>query len=93
MMAKAKARKPAKKKKAAVKKTKAVPTRANTKQTQLVAMLQRPDGATVAEIAKKLDWQPHSVRGAFVGVIKKRLGLDLQSEKVEGRGRVYRIAA
>jgi len=93
MMAKAKARKPPKKKKAAAKKTKPTATRANTKQTQLVAMLQRPDGATVDEIAKKLDWQKHSVRGAFVGVIKKRLQLDLQSEKVEGRGRVYRIAA
>jgi len=92
-MAKAKGRKPAKKKKTAGKKTKPVPPRANTKQTQLVAMLQRPDGATVEEIAKKLDWQPHSVRGAFVGVIKKRLQLDLQSEKVEGRGRVYRTAA
>jgi predicted ArsR family transcriptional regulator len=92
MMAKAKVRKPTKKKKAAAKKAKPVATRSNTKQTQLVAMLQRPDGATVEEIAKKLDWQPHSVRGAFVGVIKKRLQLDLQSEKVEGRGRVYRIA-
>ena len=91
-MAKAKARKSAKKKKTTAKKKPAA-TRPNTKQTQLVAMLQRPDGATVEEIAKKLDWQPHSVRGAFVGVIKKRLELDLQSEKVEGRGRVYRIAA
>ena len=89
-MAKAKARKPSKKTSA---KMKPAATRANTKQTQLVTMLQRPDGATVEEIAKKLDWQPHSVRGAFVGVIKKRLELDLQSEKVEGRGRVYRIAA
>ena len=90
-MAKAKARKPAKKKKTAAKKAKPVAARANTKQTQLVAMLQRTDGATVDEIAKKLDWQKHSVRGAFVGVIKKRLQLDLKSEKVEGRGRVYRI--
>ena len=92
-MAKAKARKPAKKKKTAAKKAKPTNTRANTKQTQLIALLQRPDGATVDEIAKKLDWQKHSVRGAFVGVIKKRLQLHLQSEKVEGRGRVYRIAA
>ena len=91
-MAKVKARKSAKTKKTTAKKKPAA-TRPNTKQTQLVTMLQRPDGATVEEIAKKLDWQPHSVRGAFVGVIKKRLQLDLQSEKVEGRGRVYRIAA
>lgn len=93
-MAKAKPRKPTAKKKAK-RATKAKPaaSRVNTKQTQLVAMLQRPDGATVDEIAKKLEWQPHSVRGAFVGVIKNRLNLKLGSEKVDGRGRVYRIAA
>jgi predicted ArsR family transcriptional regulator len=93
MMAKAKARKSPKKKKAAAKKTKPIATRANTKQTQLVAMLRRTDGASVDEIAKKLNWQKHSVRGAFVGVIKKRLQLELQSEKIDGRGRVYRITA
>lgn len=93
-MAKAKTRKPAAKKhKSAAKKTKPSASRAGTKQAQLVAMLQKPDGATVEEIAKKLNWQPHSVRGAFVGVIKTRLKLKLDSEKVEGRGRVYRIAA
>jgi predicted ArsR family transcriptional regulator len=93
-MAKAKSRKPVAKKKAKrAPKAKQAAGRANTKQTQLVAMLQRPDGATVDEIAKKLEWQPHSVRGAFVGVIKKRLNLKLDSAKVDGRGRVYRIAA
>lgn len=93
-MAKAKSRKPTAKKKAKRSpKAKPPASRANTKQTQLVAMLQRPDGATVDEIAEKLEWQPHSVRGAFVGVIKKRLNLKLDSNKVDGRGRVYRIAA
>ena len=93
-MAKAKSRKPIAKKKAK-RALRAKPSagRANTKQTQLVAMLQRPDGATVDEIAKKLEWQAHSVRGAFVGVIKKRLNLKLDSEKIDGRGRVYRVAA
>ena len=93
-MAKAKSRKPGAKKRAKrAPKAKQTAARANTKQAQLLAMLQRPDGATVDEIAKKLEWQPHSVRGAFVGVIKKRLSLELDSEKVDGRGRVYRIAA
>jgi predicted ArsR family transcriptional regulator len=92
-MAKAKSRKPAGKKKAKrTPKAKQAASRTTTKQTQLVAMLQRPDGATVDEIAKKLEWQAHSVRGAFVGVIKKRLQLDLRSEMIENRGRVYRIA-
>ena len=92
-MAKTKSRKPAAKKAKRAPKTKKVASRPNTKQTQLVALLQRADGATVDEIAKKLDWQPHSVRGAFVGVIKKRLNLKLESEKTEDRGRVYRIVA
>jgi stage V sporulation protein SpoVS len=56
-------------------------------------MLKRPDGATIDEIVKKFDWQPHTVRGAIAGALKKKLGLDVQSEKVEGRGRVYRITA
>jgi hypothetical protein len=92
-MAKAKSRKPTAKKKAKrAPKAAQAKGRANAKQTQLVTMLQRPDGATVDEIAKKLEWQPHSVRGAFAGVIKKRLDLKLDSEKIDGRGRVYRIA-
>ena len=67
--------------------------RANTKQAQLIAMLQRPDGATIDEIVKKLEWQSHTVRGAIAGTLKKRLKLKVESEKIEGRGRVYRIAA
>jgi hypothetical protein len=67
-------------------------TRANSKQAQLIEMLQRPDGATIDEIVKKFDWQAHTVRGAIAGALKKKLGLNVQSEKVEGRGRVYRIA-
>jgi len=67
-------------------------TRANSKQAQLIEMLQRPDGATIDEIVKKFDWQAHTVRGAIAGALKKKLGLNVQSEKVEGSGRVYRIA-
>lgn len=67
--------------------------RADSKQAKLIEMLKRPDGATIDEIVKKFDWQPHTVRGAIAGALKKKLGLDVQSEKVEGRGRVYRIKA
>ena len=66
-------------------------TRANSKQAQLIEMLKSPDGATIEEIVKKFDWQAHTVRGALAGALKKKLGLNVQSEKVEGRGRVYRI--
>jgi predicted ArsR family transcriptional regulator len=67
-------------------------TRADSKQAKLIEMLKRPDGATIDEIVKKFEWQPHTVRGAIAGALKKKLGLDVHSEKVEGRGRVYRIA-
>jgi predicted ArsR family transcriptional regulator len=67
-------------------------TRGDSKQAKLIDMLKQPNGATIAEIAKKFEWQPHTVRGAIAGALKKKLGLDVQSEKVEGRGRVYRIA-
>jgi DNA-binding MarR family transcriptional regulator len=73
-------------------KTKARRPRDDTKQAQLIGMLRRPKGATVPEIAEAFGWQPHTVRGAIAGALKKKLGLDVVSEKVEGRGRVYRIA-
>ncbi len=66
--------------------------RAESKQSQLIAMLKQQDGATIVEIAKALDWQPHTVRGAIAGGLKKKLGLEVLSEKVDIRGRVYRIA-
>jgi hypothetical protein len=67
-------------------------TRSDSKQAKLIEMLKRPDGATIDEIVKKFEWQPHTVRGAIAGALKKKLGLDVQSDKIEGRGRVYRIA-
>jgi hypothetical protein len=66
--------------------------RAGTKQAKLIEMLQRKQGATVDEVVKALGWQPHTVRGAIAGALKKKLNLKIESEKVEGRGRVYRIA-
>jgi hypothetical protein len=66
-------------------------TRPDSKQAQLVDMLKRPQGASVEELAAQFGWQPHTVRGAIAGALKKKLGLTVLSEKVEGRGRVYRI--
>ena len=51
-------------------------TRAGTKQALLVEMLRRPEGATIDEIVAATGWQPHTVRGAFAGALKKRLGLE-----------------
>ena len=66
--------------------------RDDSKQAKLIEMLRRPDGATIEEIVAAFGWEPHTVRGAIAGALKKKLGLDVTSEKVEGRGRLYRIA-
>ena len=65
--------------------------RAGTKQAMLIEMLRAPDGATIAEIVAATGWQPHTVRGAIAGALKKKLGLEVTSEKVEERGRVYKL--
>lgn len=72
--------------------SKASTSRTDSKQTRLIEMLKRPGGATIDEVVKTLDWQPHTVRGAMAGALKKKLGLKIESEKTEERGRVYRIA-
>ena len=62
----------------------------SSKQEAVIAMLRRPEGATVDEVAHATGWQRHTVRGVFSGTLKKKLGLALASAKEE-RGRVYRI--
>ncbi|MCK4862614.1 MAG: DUF3489 domain-containing protein [Rhodobacteraceae bacterium] len=65
--------------------------RTGTKQTQLIALLEAPTGASLDEIVAATGWQAHTVRGAISGTLKKKLGLAVISEKIEGRGRIYRI--
>ena len=67
--------------------------REGTKQATLIAMLRAPDGATIAEIMAATGWQSHTVRGAMSGALKKKLGLEVTSEKIEDRGRVYKLPA
>jgi hypothetical protein len=72
---------------------KPVAIRAGTKQAQIIAMLQRPEGASIAEIVEATGWLAHTVRGSISGAIKRKLGLPITAEKVEGRGTRYRILA
>ena len=65
--------------------------RAGTKQAQIIALLQRPQGASVAEIVAATGWQAHSVRGMISGALKKKLGLPITSVKAKSRERLYRI--
>jgi hypothetical protein len=65
-------------------------TRSGTKQSKMIDLMKRPDGATVEQIAKATGWQHHTIRGAISGALKKKLGLRVEATKEDG-GTVYRI--
>src|SRR6516164_8119634 len=65
-------------------------SRGTTKHDRVLGLLRSRGGTTIAAISKVTGWQPHSVRGFFAGVVKKKLGLTLESEKSKS-GRIYRI--
>ena len=66
--------------------------RQGTKQAVLIDLLRRKNGATIDEIVEAIGWQPHSIRGAISGTLRKKLKLTVESGIIEDRGRVYSIA-
>ena len=79
----------------AAKTRKAAPTPAKSasKQDQVLVLLRRQQGASIEEIVAATDWQPHSVRGFMSGAVKRRLGIDVISEKGTDGVRRYYVAA
>lgn len=65
--------------------------RPGTKSNAILQLLNRDTGATVKELAAAADWQDHSVRGFMSGTLKKRRGLDVTSQIIDGV-RYYRIS-
>ena len=66
--------------------------RTSTKQARVLALLSRSGGATIACVMRSTGWQPHTVRAFLAAVVRKKLGLNLESEKKDG-ARIYRIVA
>jgi len=84
--------KPAPKAKKSAKKEDSAGPREGSKTAQVVALLHRKNGATLAEIMDKMGWQKHTVRGFMAGAMKKA-GYTVESFKPEGGERTYRINA
>ena len=66
------------------------PARSGTKIDTLLKLMKAKSGATLDQLVRATGWQAHSVRGAISGTVKKKLGLNVQSARVDGM-RVYRI--
>jgi hypothetical protein len=70
---------------------KPIAIRTGTRQAQIIALLQRPEGTTIAEIVAVSGWMSHTARGLISGVLKKKLGLAITATKEDGRGTVYQV--
>jgi hypothetical protein len=71
---------------------KPVAIRTGTKQAAIIALLQRPEGASITEIVDVTGWAAHSARGMISGGLKKKLGLEVSTTSDEQRGRIYHIS-
>ena len=68
-----------------------IPVRPGTKLAALVIALRRPQGATSLQLMLATGWQPHTVRGAISGMLRKKLGLNVVLAQNESSERVYRV--
>jgi hypothetical protein len=65
--------------------------REGSKKAEVVELMRRPKGATLAEVMKATGWQPHTVRGFVSGTLIKKLGLKVESFRSDEKERCYRI--
>ena len=82
---------PTKNAKQAVPAKKAAPPERGTKTAKILALLNRPGGASLQQLRKATGWQAHSVRGFLSGTLKKKMGLRVTATKVPDGERTYRI--
>lgn len=68
-----------------------IPVRPGTKLAALVMALRRPQGATGLQLMLATGWQPHTVRGAISGMLRKKLGLNVVLAHNDTGERVYRV--
>ena len=71
--------------------TKPRTARPGSKTSKILNLLQRPNGASVAELVKATGWQPHSVRGFLSGVLKKKMALKIRTAPRDNGDRAYRL--
>ena len=67
--------------------------RRGSKTAKILALLQRPGGASLAQLQKATGWQAHSVRGFLSGALKKKMGLRIDSAKAAEGERTYHVAS
>ena len=72
---------------------KATSARKGTKTAKILALLQRPGGASLHELRKATGWQAHSVRGFLSGAVKKKMGLRVDSRPRDDGERAYRVVS
>ena len=69
--------------------TKAGPARHGSKAAKVLELLKRPEGASMKELLKATNWQPHSVRGFLSGTVRKKMAMTVTSIRVNGGERTY----